>query len=687
MAVYLKDKIRNIAIIGHSGEGKTSLFEAILLKTKAIDRLGRVDDGTTVSDFDQEEINRKMSIAMSLSNVTYKDYKFNLIDVPGFFDYEGEMVAALTVADTAIIVTSAGGNLTVGTEKAIDYCTEKSIPMLIFINGVNKENSDYLKTVAAIKEKYGNKIAPLELPIMNGYEMTGFVDILSQKAFDNDNNEIDIPSALAATAEELNNSLTEFAAEANDELLEKFFSGEELTAEEKRQGCKLRMMNAELIPVVAGVAVVKPVLSNLLDNIIAFFPSPTERPGTKAQNSAGEQITISCDENGKFAAQIFKTMVDKFMGKVQIFKVASGKIKVGDSVYNMSKDESEKVSALLLMKGNKSEPADMLQAGDIGAFAKMNYTSTGDTLCDASFKVTIAPIEYPEPVFSMAVSSAEKGKEDKVFGGLAKLLEEDPTFRLEKNIETLEMLIFGMGETQLDVLCKKLKNKEGVVAKLTEPKIPYRETIKKTVEQQGKYKKQSGGHGQYGDAHIRFEPKPEVDFEFADEIVGGVVPKQYIPAVEKGLRESIIRGVLAGYPVVGLRAVLFFGSYHDVDSSEMAFKMAASMAFKEGVAKANPILLEPIMSVNVTVPENYMGDIMGDLNKRRGRIFGMETVNGKTVVKGEVPQAEMFKYATDLRSMTQGRGRFSMQFERYEEAPATTAQKIVDEYNKSQQQN
>jgi elongation factor G len=687
MAVYLKDKIRNVAIIGHSGEGKTSLFEAILLKTKAIDRLGKVDDGTTVSDFDQEEINRRMSIAMSLSYVTYKDYKFNLIDVPGFFDYEGEMVAALTVADTAIIVTSASGNLSVGTEKAIDYCTEKGIPMLIFINGVNKENSDYMKTVEAIKEKYGNKIAPIELPIMNGYDMVGYVDILSQKAFDNDNKEMAVPAELAATAEELNGALTEFAAEANDELLEKFFSGEELSAEEKKSGCKLRMLNAELIPVVAGVAVVKPVLTNLLDNMISFFPSPAERPETQAENAAGEKISIVCDENGKFAAQVFKTMVDKFIGKVQMFKVASGKVKVGDLLYNIIKDENEKVSALLLLRGNKSEAADVLNAGDIGAFAKMNYTSTGDTLCDTSFKVKIAPIEYPEPVFSMAVSSAEKGKEDKVFGGLAKLLEEDPTFKLEKNLETLEMLIYGMGETQLDVLCKKLKNKEGVVAKLTEPKIPYRETIKKTVEQQGKYKKQSGGHGQYGDAHIRFEPKPEVDFEFGDEIVGGVVPKQYIPAVEKGLRESITKGVLAGYPVVGLRAVLFFGSYHDVDSSEMAFKMAASMAFKEGMAKANPVLLEPIMSVSVTVPENYMGDIMGDLNKRRGRIFGMETVNGKTVVKGEVPQAEMFKYATDLRSMTQGRGRFSMQFERYEEAPATTAQKVIEEYNKSQQQN
>lgn len=685
MAAYFKDKIRNIAIIGHSGEGKTSLFEAILYKTKAIDRLGKVDEGNTVSDYDQEEINRRMSIAMSLSYVYYKDYKFNFIDVPGFFDFEGEMVAALTVADTALIVTSANGSLTVGTEKAIDYCTEKGIPMYLFINGVNKENSDYFKTVDTIKEKYGNRVTPIELPIMNGYDMTGFVDVLSKKALDTEGKEIAIPAVLNDKVEEYNMALTEFAAEADDQLLEKFFGGEELSYEEIISGCKTRMLATELIPVVAGVAVGNPVITNLLDNIIALFPSPNQMPAKSAESASDEKVELVCDENEKFVGQIFKTIVDKFMGKVQLFRVARGKVKVGDALYNMNKDETEKVSSLLLLKGNKSEGSDALYAGDIGAFAKLNYTSTGDSLSDQSAKLKLAPIDYPEPVFSMAVSSSEKGKEDKVFGGLAKLLEEDPTFRLEKNLETLDTLIYGMGESQLDILCKKLKNKEGVEAKLSEPKIPYRETIKKTIEQQGKYKKQSGGHGQYGDAHIRFEPNSEVDFEFGDEIVGGVVPKQYIPAVEKGLRECITKGVLAGYPVVGLKAVLYFGSYHSVDSSELAFKMAATAAYKDGLPKANPVLLEPIMSVSVTIPESYMGDIMGDLNKRRGRIFGMETVAGKTVVKGEVPQAEMFRYATDLRSMTQGRGKFAMKFERYEETPANIAQKIIEDYNKSQE--
>ena len=685
MAEYLKNRIKNIAIIGHSGEGKTSLLEAILYSTKSIDRLGKVDDGTTVSDYDQEEINRKMSISMSAAYVYYKDFKLNFIDVPGFFDFEGEMIGALSVADTAIIVTSASGNISVGTEKAIDYCTENKIPMFLYINGVNRENSDFFKTVDAIREKYGNKVAPIELPIMDGYNMTGFIDVLLEKAFDNTGKEIDVPANLKDKLEERKGVLTEFVAESDDELLERFFNGEEISHEEMFEGCKKRMLEAELIPVIAGVAIGNVVITNLLEHIITMFPSPHKRAGKLAKNEKGEATEIKCDENGKFSAQIFKTIVDKFVGKLLLFKVMSGKVKVGDAAYNSNKEENEKISSMFLLKGNKTQNADTLYAGDIGAFAKLNYTSSGDTLCDATMKIKFDSIPYPEPVFYMSVESAEKGKEDKVFGGLGKLLEEDSTFKLEKNLETNEMLIYGMGESQLDILCKKLKNKEGVEAKLDIPKIPYRETIKKTVEQQGKYKKQSGGHGQYGDAHIRFEPKPDIEFEFDDEIVGGVVPKQYIPAVEKGLRECIRKGVLAEYPVVGLRAILYFGSYHPVDSSEMAFKMAATSAYKEGMPKANPVLLEPIMNISVIIPENYMGDIMGDLNKRRGRISGMETTKGRSVVKAEVPQAELLKYATDLRSMTQGRGKFSVEFARYEETPGNIAQKIIETYQKEHQ--
>ncbi|MFA5449135.1 MAG: elongation factor G [Clostridia bacterium] len=685
MAVYHMDKIRNIALIGHSGEGKTSLLEAILYSTKAISRLGKVDDGTTVSDYDQEEISRGISIGLSVAYAYHKDYKINIIDVPGFFDFEGEMVAALTVADAAIIVAGATGAVAVGAEKALEYCIEKGIPAMVFVNGVNKENSDYFKTVEAFKEKYPGRIGVFELPIMNGTQMEGYVDLVSNKAFDLADKETAIPASLSGMAAEESNILLESAAEADDELLDKFFGGEELTDEEKKRGLRKRIISAETIPMVAGVAVGNVVLTKLLDNIVELFPASNEVKGLGFTNIAsGEKGKMVASEDGKIALQVFKTISDPFVGKLLIFKVIRGKLVTGEQAYNSNREENEKIASMFILRGKKQESVDTLYAGDIGALAKLNYTSTGDTLCDTTEKVVFDPIDFPEPVISLAVSSSDKGGEEKVIAGLTKLMEEDSTFRIEKNIETHEMLISGLGESQLDILCKKLKNKYKANAVLTPPRIPYRETIRKKVEQQGKHKKQSGGHGQYGDTHIRFEPLYEGDFEFVDEIVGGVVPKQYIPAVEKGLRENLPKGVLAGYPVHGIKATLFFGSYHDVDSSEMAFKLAAGIAFREGLPKANPILLEPIMSVKVTVPESYMGDIMGDMNKRRGRILGMESENGKTVINAEAPMIELARYATDLRSMTQGRGKFAMAMDRYEEVPATLSQKIVEEYKKSQ---
>ncbi|MCL2631283.1 MAG: elongation factor G [Firmicutes bacterium] len=682
---FKKEKIRNIALIGHSGEGKTSLLEAILFSLKATDRLGKVDDGNTVSDHDQEEINRKISISLSLANANYKDIKINLLDTPGFFDFEGEMVSALTVADSAIIVTTASGGVSVGAEKAIEYCAEKNIPCLLFVNGINKENSDFYKTLEAFKEKYPGKILPISLPIIEGGKPAGFVDVLDKKAY-KQGAEIAIPASLSAQVEEANGTLLEMAAESDEALLEKFFGGEELTTAEKKLGVKNRFKSADFIPVMAGVAVAPVELSGLCDYIEAIFPSAGDGRGAGYTASDGSQKQMLVSEDGKFAAQVFKSVADQF-GKLSLFKVVRGKISSGMQVYNSNAEESEKIASMYIIRGKKQDGADELFAGDMGALAKLNYTSTGDTLCDTSEKITFNPIEFPAPVISLAVCAQEKGAEEKVVAGLTKLLDEDSTFRLEKNIETGEMLISGLGESQLDILCKKLKNKFKVGATLQAPKIPYRETVKKSVEQQGKHKKQSGGHGQYGDVHIRFEPLYEGDFEFADEIVGGVVPKNYIPAVEKGLRESIVKGVLAGYPVTGLKATLFFGSYHDVDSSEMSFKLAAGIAYREGLPKASPVLLEPIMSVKVTVPENYMGDIMGDMNKRRGRILGMDSHNGKTVINAEAPHVEMARYATDLRSMTQGRGKFGMEFSRYEEVPALSAQKIIEEYKKAQASN
>lgn len=682
MASYSKEKIRNIALIGHGGEGKTSLLEAMLFSTKAIDRLGKVDDGTTVSDFDAEEINRKMSISLSMSYVLYKDYKINVIDVPGFFDFEGEMVSALTVCDGAIVVTQASGNLSVGTEKAIDMCTDLNIPMLMFVNGVNKENSDYAKTVAAIKAKYGNKISAIELPIMDGNTMIGYVDVLANKAYSAvDGSEIPVPANLSDAVAADNAELTEVAASASEELMEKFFEDGDLSKEDKMGGIKKMVLDCEFVPVVAGVAVGKPVLADLLDNIIHLMPYPGER-GNAVAFKGDDKVELAYDENAPFACRVFKTVVDPFVGKLLLFKIMNGKVKSGDILLNVNRDENEKISALYILKGKQQESAEMLCAGDIGAFAKLNYTSTGDTLCDGSAACKFAPIDFPKPVLTLALVADEKGNADKVVDGLRKLMDEDCTFRVEKNAETQETVVCGMGETQIDVLCKKVKNKYKVEAKLTEPRVAYRETIRKKVEQQGRCKKQNGGSGLFGDVHIRFEPAPDVDFEFADEIVGGAVPKQYFPSVEKGLREIKQTGVLAGCPMVNFRAVLFFGSYHPVDSKEAAFIEAAKIAFKEGIPKANPVLLEPVANVKVYVPSDFMGDIMGDITKRRGKVFGMESDNGKTVISGEVPMAEMHRYAIDLRSMTQGRGKFTMEFARYDEVPAGNVAKIIEDEKK-----
>lgn len=684
MAVFHKDKIRNIALIGHGGEGKTSLLEAMLYKTKAIDRLGKVNDGNTVSDYDQEEIARKMSISLSMAYVLYKDYKFNVLDVPGFFDFEGEMVAALSVADAAILVTGATGAVPVGAEKALEYCSEHNVPVFIWVNGVNKENSSFDATLQAYRDKYGAKVIAIELPIMQGTNMKGYVDALQHKAFNTDGAEMAIPAELEGKLAEEDGILMEAVAEASEELMEKYFGGEDISAEEKRNGLRTRFAAGEVYPVVAGVAVDKPVLTALFDHIVDLFPAPGE--SVKHGYTAGDKHeTVDIDENGKFAAQVFKTIVDPFIGKLLMFKVMRGKVSTGDTVYNVEADENEKISSMSIIRGKKQEAVDQMFAGDIGAFAKLNYTTTNNTLCDPSEIVKFDPIEFPEPVISFAVSSADKGSEDKVFAGLNKMLDEDSTFTLEKNAETNEMIISGMGEMQLDIICKKVKNKFNATAVLKEPRIAYRETIKKTVEAEGKHKKQSGGAGQFGQCSVRFEPgAADGVFEFVDAVVGGAIPRQYIPAVEKGLREAAPKGILADYPVINLKCTVFDGKSHPVDSKEIAFITAAKLAFQDGCSRANPVFLEPIMHIDITVPDSYMGDIMGDLSKRRGRILGTDSVNGKTVVSAEAPQAELAKYATDLRSMTQGRGKFVTKFERYEEVPASQAAKIIEDYKKRQ---
>ncbi len=678
---YETRKIRNVAIMGHSGEGKTSLCEAILYNAKAIDRMGRISDGNTVMDFDEQEIARKLSISLAVASCEFKGVKFNLLDVPGFYDFEGEEIEALSAADSALIVLGPWGSVSVGCEKAVERCRKQGVPMMIFINQVDKENAYVYKTIDAVREMYGTKVAIVSLPILEDNKMKGYVRVLDKKAFKfNSGNPIEVPmpAGMEDKLEAAHAALIEAAAENDEVLLDKFFGGEELTEEEITMGLRKGISSGSTIPVLAGSAFQNSGVIALMEEMADVLPSPLEHQTDLRQNSKGEAVPCEVWEDGPVSIKVFKTIADPFVGKLNVFKVMTGTLKSGMTLINATNEKAEKVSQILSLKGKKQAPVDELVAGDIGALAKLQYTNTSDTLAEAGHAVKYAPILFPVPVVTMAVGSKKDGEEEKVIQGLYRLLEEDSTFQLTKSAETAEMLISGMGETHLDIICKKVKSKFGVEAKLENPKIPYRETIKKVVEAEGKHKKQSGGHGQYGHCKMRFEPTEE-EFVFESEVVGGSVPKQYIPAIEKGLRECLPKGVLAGYPVVGLKAVVYDGSYHDVDSSEMAFKLAASIAFKEGLKNARPVLLEPMMSVEITVPESYMGDILGDMNKRRGRILGMDAVDGKQVIHAEAPQTEMFKYATDLRSMTQGRGFFSMNFERYEEAPAPIAEKVAKE--------
>lgn len=680
------EEIRNVAIIGHSGEGKTTLTEAILFNAGAIDRQGKVDDGNTVSDFEQEEIARKTSISLTASRCEYTDRKnrhvvFNLLDVPGFFDYDGERSEALAAADNALIVTGANGTLTVGTEKAIEYCLKHKIPSILFINGLDKDNANFVKTVHAIKEKYGNKIAPMIIPNMVDEKMKGFVKVAYGVLRDWERNEHPIPENLQSDYEEARLALCEAAAENDEELLDKFFADGDLTGEEIERGVKLGVKACTTITVLGGSALKNQGIFNLMDKMVSTMLSPADAKPQKAFDD-GKEIEIRPDPNAPAVVRVFKTTVDPFVGRLNMFRVLNGTVKSGDTLIDGRTGESQKISSIYYLRGKKQIPTDEIIAGDIGAFAKLGAVATGDAL-SVSGKIVTPTIEMPSAEYAMAIGSAKKGEEDKVFAGLKKLQEEDISFRIEKNPDTGEMLIVGVGDTQLSVLCKKLKNKFGCDAVLTEPKVAYRETIRKSAEGEGKHKKQSGGAGQYGHCKVRFEPGAEDGvYEFVDAVVGGVVPRQFIPAVDKGLKEAIKEGVLAGYPVVNLKCTLFDGSYHPVDSKEVAFVSAARLAYLDGMKKASPCILEPVMKMDITVPDGYLGDIMGDMNKRRGRILGTDTVDGNAVVTAEAPQAEILKYATDLRSMTQGRGSYVTEFVRYEEVPSNLQDKIIAEAKK-----
>lgn len=681
MKTYSADKIRNVALLGHSSSGKTTLTEAVLFVTGVTKRQGRVDDGNTVSDFDKEEIARKVSINTTVIPVEWKNTKFNLLDTPGYFDFIGEMYGAKRASEGSILLIDASAGIEVGTEKAWKNLEKYKTPRIIFINKMDKEEVNFENLISQLKDQFGDKIVPFALPIGVSGDFKGFVSVIDEKAYEYNGiqrKEVDLADDFKMEIDSIKEGLMETIAETDEELMEKYFEGEEFTHEEITKGLKLAVSNGDLAPVIVGCAEKAIGMDFLLEVIEKYIPSPVDVGVAKGKVN-GKEVERKIDSNEPFSAIVFKTIVDPFVGKLSLFKVVSGKITKDMEIYNSTKEKSEKLGGLFVLRGKNQIEVSEIQAGDIGATSKLNHTQTGDTLCVKNNQILFDKIEYPQPTLFLAVEPKAKGDEDKISSALQRLTEEDPTFVVQRNNETKQLLIGGQGNMQLTVIVDKLKNAFGVEVNLTKPKVAYRETIKGTSSVQGKHKKQSGGAGQYGDVHIRFEPCEE-EFVFAEEVFGGAVPKNFFPAVEKGLIESLEHGVLAGYPVVNIKATLFDGSYHPVDSNEMAFKIAASLAFKKGMEEANPVLLEPIMRLEIIIPEDYMGDVMGDMNKRRGRILGMEqTEDGSQKIIAEAPQAELFEYAIDLRAMTQARGSFTMEFVRYEEVPGNIAEKVIAE--------
>ena len=687
MKDYNYKKLRNVGLIGHGATGKTSLAEALLFYTNNTDRLGKVEEGTTIMDYEQEERKRGISLSTSIASFEQENTKINIVDMPGYFDFQGEMYQGMRAVDIATIVVCAVSGVQVGTEKAWDYCEKIKLPRAFFINKMDRENANFEKTLEQIQEKFGMGIIPIQYPIGKENEFNGIVDIISKTALKYDlktykTEEIDIPEEMIDKIEEYKQMVMEAVAETDEELLDKYLNNGELSDDDIYSGLIRGCAQGEIAPVLCGSASKVIGIKSMIDSIIQCFPSPENGLKQKAINlSNNEEVFIGVDDKKPFSALVFKTIADPFVGKISLFKVITGKLKGELTVLNTNKEKQEKLNHLFFMKGKNQISTQEIVAGDIGAVSKLQYTATGDTLCSESFKIIYDNINLPESVMPMAILPKAKGDEEKISLSLAKLMEEDPVFKIERDIENAETIVWGLGETHLEVIASRIRSKFGADVILQQPKVPYRETIKGNSDVQGKHKKQSGGHGQYGDVKIKFEPRQdgELDLEFIDKVVGGAVPRNFIPAVEKGLRDCISNGVLAGYPVVGLKATLYDGSYHPVDSSEMAFKVAASIAYKKGLEAAKPILLEPIMNVDILVPDNYMGDVMGDINKRRGRVIGMEPEGKVQKIIAEIPMSEMFSYATDLRSMTQARGSFTSVFLRYDEVPASEVGKILEE--------
>jgi elongation factor G len=691
---YAIGKMRNVGLISHQGAGKTSLAEAMLYTSGVIDRLGRVDDSTATLDYDPEEQRRKVSISTALAHAEWAGHRVTIVDMPGYFDFVGEVKAGLRVVDSVAVLIDAVSGIEVGTELVWRYADELRLPRMVVVNKMDRENANWANAVASLTEVFGDRIVPVLLPIGQESGFRGVVDLLAGKAYtfagdaSGKMTEGDIPADLVGAYNAARERLVEKAAEADDELTMKYLEEGDLSREEIATGLAAGTRSGRLVPVAPCSALKCVGAQKVLETMVSLLPSPADRPAAEGVDPRNnESVARAPSDTAPFSALVYKTMADPYVGRLTLFRVFSGILRSDGHTYNPNRRRSERIGQVYLPRGKQQDAVDHVSAGEIGAVAKLQETVTGDTLCDEAHPIVYEPMQFPSPVYAVAARPKSKGDEEKIGSGLARLTEEDPTVNVNRDAETAQLLVSGMGELQLDILTDRLKRKFGVEVQLSAPRMPYRETIRGSVRAQGRHKKQTGGRGQFGDVWIEMEPlESGQGFEFVDKIFGGSVPRQYIPAVEKGVREAMGEGIVAGYPVTDFRITLVDGSFHPVDSSEMAFKIAGSLAFKKAAAEARPVLLEPIVTIEVMVPDQYMGEVIGDLNKKRGRILGMEPSGRMQVVRAQAPQAEVSRYAIDLRSITQGRGTFQMQFSHYEEVPGNIAEQVIEKARKAREE-
>ncbi len=690
MRDYLSSEVRNVSVIGHSGAGKTSVLEAMLYYTKATDRFGKTSDGSSMIDFDSEEIRRGMSVYTTIVPIEWEDCKINFIDTPGYLDFIGEKESGFAVGDSSLIVVNAKEPLQSGTKLAYKKAVSEKKPTIFFVNKLDEENTSFDESYKALREEFGKSVIPFEVPIVENGKIVGSVNIIKNKAWyysdELSNRPQPVPDSMVEEVSIYKDQIAEAVAMGDDELMEKFFSGEEFTDAELKKGVRIGVRNGEICPVYSGSATQSIGIQRLMDLIISYFPTYSEKGMYTATTPNDVKVDLLTSETEVLTAQVFKTIVDPFVGRISYVKVLSGVLAADSNLVNANNGKPEKISQIYIVKGKHQTAAGKLFTGDIGALTKLQNTQTNDTLCEKGKLLMADKITFDEPMYAQAIFPKTKNDEDRLSNGLARLQEEDMTFKVRNNLETKETVIYGVGDQHLDVIVNKLNSKFKADVILKDPKITYRETITKTAVGEGRHKKQSGGHGQFGHVFVEFSPNPEQEeMVFAEKVFGGAVPKQYFPAVETGLKECCVKGPLAGYKMVNLKATLLDGKYHDVDSSEMAFKLAAHLAFKDAMSKVHPILLEPIMNVKITVPDEFTGAVIGDLNKRRGAIMGMNPVDGNQEIEAQVPMASMSRYCVDLRSMTTGLGTYTMEMDRYDPVPEPYASRIIEESKKDKE--